>query len=169
MSPATETPDNNAFLQQYMENHISVWTDGAYSLCFPWREDHPPLPSNYTICSKQTRPLTHQLAKTPELLKTYGEINKEQGLHWKQQSGTQHTLHPSSPSQKDSATTPIRIVYDCSCKQSRNSPSLNDCLNAGHFLTRLCTIVHFWLHPAFFHVYLDESDRDSTRFMAIRS
>ena len=29
---------------------------------------------------------------------------------------------------KDSSTTPIRIVYDCSCIESHDKPSLNDCL-----------------------------------------
>ena len=35
---------------------------------------------------------------------------------------------PHHPVKKESTTTPIRIVYDCSCKQSPDSPSLNDCL-----------------------------------------
>ena len=35
-----------------------------------------------------------------------------------------HAVH------KDSPTTPIRIVYDCSCKQGKKS-SLNDCLGTG--------------------------------------
>ena len=66
-------------------------------------------------------------------------------------------------------------MYDCSCKQSSNSPSLNDCLSAGPlFLTDLCTVLlRFRLHTialsvdiekAFLHVYLHGSDRDSTRF-----
>jgi len=80
MSPTscTVVSDSNAFLQQYMKTHIRVQTDGTYCLHFPWKENHPPLPSNYTICSKQTRSLAHRLAKTPELLKMYGEIIREQ-------------------------------------------------------------------------------------------
>ena len=31
-----------------------------------------------------------------------------------------------------SKTTPIRIVYDCSCRLSHNHPSINDCLRLGH-------------------------------------
>ena len=67
-------------------------------------------------------------------------------------------------------------MFDCSCKQSRNSPSLNGCLSAGPpFLTDLCSILlRFRLHPIavsadiekeFLRVYLDESDRDSTCFL----
>ena len=33
--------------------------------------------------------------------------------------------------EKDSPTTPIHIVFDCSCRQSPSYPCLNDCLIAG--------------------------------------
>ena len=73
---------------------------------------------------------------------------------------------------KESTTTPIRIVYDCSCKQSPDAPSLNDCLHPGPpFLNDLCAILlHFRQHSfafsadiekAFLHVHLDKVDRDS--------
>ena len=77
---------------------------------------------------------------------------------------------------KESSTTLIRIVYDCSCKQSPSSPSLNDCLNPGPpFLNDLCSILLRFrqynfafsadIEKAFLHVYLDEVDRDFTRFL----
>jgi len=37
---------------------------------------------------------------------------------------------PQHPVRKDSSTTPIRIMYDCSRKQSPDHPSLNDCLES---------------------------------------
>ena len=159
-----------------MKTHISIQSDGMYCLRFPWRENHPPLPSNYTICSKRTRSLAHRLAKTPELFKLYGGIIKEQeqrGFIERAESSTDAHNIPHHPVYKDSATTPIRIVHDCSCKQSRNSPSLNDCLYAGPpFLTDLCTILLRFtialsadIEKAFLHVYLHQSDRDSTRFL----
>ena len=40
-------------------------------------------------------------------------------------------FNPHHPVKKDSTTTPLRIVYDCSCRQSPTKPSLNDCLQAG--------------------------------------
>ena len=83
---------------------------------------------------------------------------------------------PHHPVKKDSVTTPIRIVYDCSCRQSNDHPSLNDCLVAGpQFLVDLCAILlrfrthHYGLstdiEKAFLHVTLKESDRDFTRFL----
>ena len=32
---------------------------------------------------------------------------------------------------KESSTTPVRIVYDCSCRQTPYDPSLNDCLESS--------------------------------------
>ena len=81
---------------------------------------------------------------------------------------------------KDSATTPIRIVYDCSCRQNSDSPSLNDCLESTppelNDLTSI--LVRFRLNrfavctdieKAFLHVQLDERDRDVTRFLWLRN
>ena len=175
-----EAPDD-AFLGQYMHTHITTKPDGTYSLRFPWKDSHPPLPSNYTVCSRRTRSLAVRLAKTPGLLKIYGGIIEEQekrGFIEKVDTISRKTnVHyiPHHPVRKESATTPIRIVYDCSCKQSPTVPSLNDCLHPGPpFLNDLSAILRFRQHrfafsadieKAFLRVYLDEADRDSTRFL----
>ena len=77
---------------------------------------------------------------------------------------------------KDSKTTTIRIVYDCSCPLSDNHPSLNDCLEVGPSLVNyLCSVLlRFHVHKialstdsekAFLHVKLNASDQDFTRFL----
>ena len=126
--------------------------------------------------------MAYRLAKTPDLLRQYGTIiaeHERKGFIERVPEGscTSHTHYiPHHPVRKESATTPIRIVYDCSCKQSHGSPSLNDCLHAGPpFLNDLSAILlRFRQHPlafsadiekAFLHVCLDESDRDYTRFL----
>ena len=122
------------------------------------------------------------VGKTPELLKQYGNIIAEQERKGfiervPEDDNTSHTHYiPHHPVRKESSTTPIRIVYDCSCKQSHDSPSLNDCLHAGPpFLNDLSAILlRFRQHSfafsadiekAFLHVFLDETDRDDTRFL----
>jgi len=77
------------------------------------------------------------------------------------------------------STTPVRIVYDCSCHQSRHSehPSLNDCLLTGpSFLNDLTAMLCFCTHKysistdigkAFLHIVLDEKERNFTWFICI--
>ena len=50
-----------------------------------------------------------------------------------QMTSSMTTVHyiPHHPVRKESSTTPIRIVYDCSYRQSQDQPSLNDCLMVG--------------------------------------
>lgn len=83
---------------------------------------------------------------------------------------------PHHPVKKESTTTPIRIVYDCSCHGDGNTASLNDCLMVGPpFLNNLCAILlRFRIHTfalstdiekAFLHVQLHPSDRNFTHFI----
>ena len=73
---------------------------------------------------------------------------------------------------KDSLTTPIKIVYNCSCRESDNKPSLNDCLKTLPPQMNDITGIRFRLHKyavtteieAFLQIQLQENDRDATRF-----
>ncbi|XP_053400768.1 uncharacterized protein LOC123558691 [Mercenaria mercenaria] len=83
---------------------------------------------------------------------------------------------PHHPVRKDSTTVPVRIVYDCSSRQSRDHACLNDCLEstppALNNITSL--LVRFRLkkfavttdiEKAFLNIVLHEKDRDVTRFL----
>ena len=59
-------------------NSIIQREDGSYVVRFPWKEDHAPLPSNYEVCQQRTRSLVCRLAITPDLMKMYNQIIKEQ-------------------------------------------------------------------------------------------
>lgn len=181
----TQKNADEEFLTDYLTTKVTKQMNGSYALKFPWKSNHPPLPSNYAICARRTRSMAYRLAKTPKLLKMYNTIIEDQerrGFIEKVPNNFEHTetaiIHyiPHHPVRKESSTTPIRIVYDCSCKQSSESPSLNDCLEPGPpFLTDLCAILlRFRQHEfafssdiekAFLHVHLDQSDRDATRFL----
>jgi hypothetical protein len=76
---------------------------------------------------------------------------------------------------KDSSTTPIRIVYNCSNK-GWNSVSFNDCVETGAPLhnDQVHLLIRFRAHAidivadvekAFHHIELHESDRDYLRWM----
>ena len=126
--------------------------------------------------------MARRLSRTPELLKTYGDILADyenrgfiERVDIAQTPDNAHYI-PHHHVTKESSTTPVRIVYDCSCRQNPNSPSLNDCLDAGPpFLNDLCTIIMRFrtysyglstdIEKAFLHVLLPECDRDFTRFL----
>lgn len=116
------------------------------------------------------------MSRNPELLKKYSDIIEEQeqkGFIEKvpENSNMSPVVHyiPHHYVKKDSSTTPIRIVYDCSCRESKDKPSLNDCLDSTlPILNDLTSILtKFRLHEiavttdiekAFLHVGLHEDE-----------
>ena len=76
------------FLQQYLDNNITVQPKGTYSPKFPWKTNHPTLPTNYTVCAKRTRSMAIHLGKTPHLLKLYNSVIEEQSI-----SCMEYTIH----------------------------------------------------------------------------
>jgi len=91
-------------------------------------------PDNFEVCQKCTRSLAHKLALSPGLLQFYDSILKEQlnrgfiELVTEPDKSSPCHYIPHHPVNKDSVTTPVQIVYDCSCRQSSE---LNDCLLTG--------------------------------------
>jgi hypothetical protein len=89
------------------------------------------------VCQKRTRGTVNRLAsKNPNGLKLYSKIILEQldrGFIEKvpssEMSKPSHYI-PHFGVFKESATTPLRIVYDCSC-ETPAGVSLNDCLEIG--------------------------------------
>ena len=178
-SPQSQSHDR--FTDDYLASIVQE-DSGSYVVKFPWRDNHAPLPSNFKICEHRTRALVRRLNNMPNLMRAYNDIIKEQerrGFIEKIDSspptGPVHYI-PHHHVNKDSKTTPIRIVYDCSCRLSGNHPSLNDCLEVGPSLVNdLCSILlRFRVHKialstdiekAFLHVKLDAGDQDFTRFL----
>ncbi|XP_060570545.1 uncharacterized protein LOC132728870 [Ruditapes philippinarum] len=181
ISQEEENPEAT-YLENYQRDSIT-YNNGRYTAKLPWKEDHATLPTNYDITKKRTENVIRRLRQDPSSLQTYGEIINDQekrGFIEKVDEGItpQHKIHyiPHHGVKKDSVTTPIRIVYDCSCHQSRNQPSLNDCLKSTppelNDLTQI--LIRFRLHryavttdieKAFLQIQLAEEDRDVTRFL----
>jgi len=175
------------FLRHYSETHITQQDNGSYNAKFPWKNNHPPLPDNYHICQRRTHLLVHRLAQSPGMLQTYDNILRDQVDRGfiepvaSEEDGATHYI-PHHPVKKDSTTTPIRIVYDCSCRASAasaNQSSLNDCLLTGPpFLNDLVSIIlRFCTHQygistdiekAFLHITLHKKDHDFIRFFGFQ-
>ena len=73
-----QTNPSADFLTKFQESSITQKKDGGYTVKFPWRPDHAPLPTNFAIAERRTRSLARKLKQTPELLEMYGNIIAEQ-------------------------------------------------------------------------------------------
>ncbi|XP_063442104.1 uncharacterized protein LOC134722415 [Mytilus trossulus] len=174
--------ENEDYLKTY-QNTCIEFQGGQYIAKLPWKREHDQLPTNFSIAKRRTESVIRRLDREPGMLKTYDDIIKNQELKGfiekiEDEECDDKTVHyiPHHPVRKDSLTTPIRIVYDCSCRQSDQYPSLNDCLmNTPPVLNDLTKLLlRFRLNAiaistdiekAFLHVGLHEHDRDATRFL----
>ena len=154
ISSATSIDPAEQFFQNYSSSSISRCANGSYMARFPWKDNHPPLQTNFNICKKRTHSLVRRLSQKPHLLSKYNSIITDQlqcGFIERVQNPTLATgMHyiPHHAVHKDSATTPICIVFDCSCKESIQSASLNDCLEPGPMLLNdfSSIIIRFRVH-----------------------
>ena len=169
-------------VEEYQKKCI-VFEEGAYKARLPRVESHPKLPSNLEICMKRTRSTARRLFKKPSLFTFYSKILQDQlerGFIEKfdispRPASQGHHYIPHQEVIRDSETTPIRMVFDCSCK-GKNGVSLNSCLQTGpplqtdiidillSFRLRVSGLVSD-VEKAFHHVRLHEDDRDSVRFL----
>ena len=88
---------------------------------------------------------------------------------------------PNKPVFREGAeTTKLRVVYDMSAKPSRESPSLNKCLEKGPSLQNLLWkilvlnrfkpyVITADIQKAFLQIIIRESDRDALRFHWIKN
>ena len=152
-----------------------------YIASFPWKENHPELLSNYNVCEKRTRAMIRRLFLSPDSFKRYDDIIKSQ-LERKfiekvigPAAGGSHYIPHFAVEKLESRTTPVRSVFDCSCK-TRTGVCLNDCLCAGpplqnnmiDILLRFSIwkyAIAFDVEKAFHKIELKEEDRDFVRFL----
>ena len=163
------------FLEQLRRDPEQGW----YESGFPWKRDHPPLPSNEANSLKRLGSLLQQLKKT-ERLNEYDEIIQGQLKEGIVEHATELPSEPvfylpHHPVIRESAeSTKIRIVYDASSKTG-SQPSLNDCLNNGppvqNQLFKVLVPGRFHpvflngdIHKAFLQLRICLDHRDAMRF-----
>ena len=87
------------------------YNEDRYSTKLQWKDDPPPLPTNYDVSLKRTESMIRRLRKEPFLLRKYGEIiseEKERGFIETVDDSVvpSHQIHyiPHQGVQKDSVT-----------------------------------------------------------------
>ena len=113
-----------------------AFINNRYPVRLPWKEYHPTLPSNYKLSEDRLMSLLRRLRQSPEILKEYDSIIREQLRNGIIESvplphphvGKVHYIPHHAVVRHDKETTKIRIVYDASARS--DGPSLNDCLYA---------------------------------------
>lgn len=125
---------------QHFLQTVSKSEEGRYSVCLPWIEGATNIPNNRVIAEKRLLSITAKLNMDDNFAR-YDQVFKDwmhEDLIEEVQEDTVpcHYL-PHRPIIKlESKTTPIRPVFDASCKVGRN-PSLNECLEKGPNLIEL--------------------------------
>ena len=143
-------PDENNTKEQVHLDTLSNfrWTakvnvEGRYEVCLPWKENQ------YLLCSQWHLPVDHhKKLRAENLYDRYNDVFKE-----RQEEGITEVVSvadneghyfPYRPVVKESSITmKIRPVFDTSAKDI-GSPSLNDCLEEGPYLTDLIPAVLLW-------------------------
>ncbi|XP_002741926.1 uncharacterized protein LOC100373242 [Saccoglossus kowalevskii] len=165
--------------KQYSQNCLDV-VNGRFSAKLPWKPNHDPLPTNYYATEQRTRNMVRKLPR--DIIQAYDKVITDQldkGYIEKvvpDNNNTGHYLPHRAIKRESSASTPIRVVYDCSAKSGAGQPSLNDCLEIGpHLLNDLTGILlRFRANPvaitsdiekAFLQIGLSTEDRQYTKFL----
>ena len=161
----------------------SLEFDGnKYYADLPWKNDTVKLPTNISMAYSRMKSMWATLGKDETKLNHYDNVIKtqlergfiEEVTDCTATSKRTHYL-PHHFVEKNSETTPLRVVFDCSAKSGKNSYSLNDCLLTGPSLVHhmASILLRFRLddfmcssdiEKAFLMVGLNPDDRDSCRF-----
>ena len=76
--PTQDYNKDARFLESFSQTCILRLHDGSYCAAFPWKQNHPTLPTNFDNYKKRTHSLAHRLAQTPDLLKAFDAILTDQ-------------------------------------------------------------------------------------------
>ena len=175
-----EDPED-AVLEEF--NQTVHFNGDRYEVALPWKDSHPPLPSNFDLSSKRLQGLLRRLKQDPDIMSEYNSIIQsqlQQGIVEEVsqpsdgESGQVHYLPHHAVVRKDKETTKVRIVYDASAKST--GCSLNECLHKGpKFDQKILDILLRFrtyriamtadIEKAFLMVSVAEEDRDVLRFL----
>ncbi|CAL8069059.1 unnamed protein product [Orchesella dallaii] len=165
---------------KHFEDTVRRKSDGRYEVNLPWVEESARLPSNRQVTERRLENTTTKLKKDGTL-QQYDDLLKQ----WEQlgiieevpasQVNFGHYIPHRAVYKANSETTPIRPVFDASCKL-KGKLSLNDCMEKGpNLLERIpAVITRFRINPvgvvadikkAFQQISVCPKDRNYMRFL----
>ncbi|OXA47646.1 Pro-Pol polyprotein [Folsomia candida] len=166
--------------RQHFLRTVSKSENGRYTVTLPWLDGAPEIPGNKSVAEKRLVSTTNKLRSQGQLEnydKIFSEWEKEGFIdEVKVDSDSPcHYLPHRAVIKPESQTTPVRPVFDASCKVGR-SPSLNDCLEKGPNLLELipAILLRFRkkkigvisdVRKAFQMIQVAEKDQDYQRFL----
>ncbi|XP_072170561.1 uncharacterized protein [Diadema setosum] len=127
-----------------MEQSVSQRQDGSYKVRLPWKNSPDSLPDNYDYAVKRLHGLESQFRDRPEEWDVYCKQMRDlqhrgvsrrvsdAEIRQDREAGRKMWFLPHFAVKKDSATTPVRIVYDA--KVRFQGHSLNEYLVKGEDL-----------------------------------
>ena len=154
-----------------------------YEVSLPWQHDPVALPTNYGMAKGQLGSLITKLQRDPTKYGYFRDILEGYVSQGFIEEVTDDKIHghylPYHGVVKESATTPIRLVFNASSKVNDQVPSLNDLLATGPSLTEklidclvmFCTkqfAITADISKAFLRVGIDPLDRDYLRFLWVK-
>ena len=111
--------------------------EGWYETRLPWKSNHAPLPTNEIGSCRRLENLLKRL-KSSDQYDDYNDIITQQLKDGviepapQKASDNKEFYIPHKAAVKNTAeSTKLRVVYDASARETRTSPSLNECLNPG--------------------------------------
>ena len=172
-------------LKEFEENLTFKEEYGQYEVCLPWKVDPINLKSNFGLAKGRLRGIQNKFIQNRDFANNYAEVIQEQENRGFIERVPDHEIENSRfPVHylahhgvvKDSLTSKLRIVFDCSARTSKNSLSLNDCLFAGPSLVpdMVQVLLRFRLfefacisdiEKAYLMLRLNIKDKDVTRFL----
>ncbi|UYV80775.1 hypothetical protein LAZ67_19001706, partial [Cordylochernes scorpioides] len=129
----------NRSLQHSFKETVKRDESGRYIVSLPWIAGHPPVPVNRRTTENRMLTTTRNV-QGKKLYEKYDTIfeewEKERFIEEVEDEWEECSYLPHRPVLKHSHTTPIRPVFDASCKK-KGLPSLNQCLEKGDNLIEL--------------------------------
>ncbi len=145
----------NKETKEHFSKTVTRKEDGRYQVALPWTNGKQTIPNNFEVAVKRLTSTTKKL-KMNGMYCTYNDLFKQ----WEKEDFIErvemdnvlvvkygHFIPHHAVHKPESKTTPVRPVFDASCKSGRH-PSLNECLEKGPNLIELLptTIIRFREH-----------------------